>query len=331
MTRGPRAWLKRQVRLHPHLYLASLQAQRSPGIQGNPALQAVLRRWISWRVGTLPMPVQLDVEVTNACNLACRLCPHPTLGREPAPMDPALFRRVVSLAEEEGVPLLNLNNIGEPLLDPTLAERVRWARAAGREVSFYTNGVALHRERIRELLAADVGHVGLSIPTHRPEAAPDRPLGQVIRNLEDLVALRRPGRRPYVSVTRVIQGADRADILDFLRFFRTRCDDVVIRDARDWAGRVRLDPGVPSRELGDALPRPPCKHLWGRMVVLQDGRVPLCVVDVEGEHPLGDLGRQGLGQVWHGAPMEEARRLHLEGRPEEIPLCARCRVRESWW
>src|SRR4051794_8266773 len=102
-----------------------------------------------------PLPEHLQVEVSGACNLRCRMC----LVR----YAPAVGRREGALAYEDFLELvdalphlrrLTLQGLGEPLLSPHLLDMIRHAAARGVHVGFNTNGVLLTRPVARELVAA---------------------------------------------------------------------------------------------------------------------------------------------------------------------------------
>jgi radical SAM protein with 4Fe4S-binding SPASM domain len=148
------------------------------------------------------LPRELQVEVTGACNLRCRMC----LVR----YAPAVGRREGALAYEDflalvdGLPELRrvtLQGLGEPLLSPHLVDMVRHAAAHGIEVGFNTNGTLLGRDVAHELVEAGLGwlHVSLdgAVPAtyedvrHGTGMAP-RPgqFERVVGNLRGLVAAR---------------------------------------------------------------------------------------------------------------------------------------------
>jgi radical SAM protein with 4Fe4S-binding SPASM domain len=149
-----------------------------------------------------PLPTHVQLEVTGACNLRCRMC----LVR----YAPAVSRREGALSFEQylsvvdalpGLERLTLQGLGEPLLSPHLEAMVEHAARRGVAVGFNTNGVLLDRERAAALVAAGLGwlHVSLDGATaatyeairHGPALAP-RPgqFDRVVANLRALVAAR---------------------------------------------------------------------------------------------------------------------------------------------
>ena len=158
------------------------------------------------------LPQHLQVEVSGACNLRCRMCLvryAPAIGRAEGALAYEDF-----LALVESVPTLRrltLQGLGEPLLSPHLLDMIRHATARGIHVGFNTNGVLLSRAVARQLVAAGTGHVHVSLDgataatyedvRHGVGEAP-RPgqFERVVRNLRGLVAARGEARAPRLVV-----------------------------------------------------------------------------------------------------------------------------------
>src|SRR4051795_12119448 len=110
------------------------------------------------------LPQHLQVEVSGACNLRCRMC----LVR----YAPAVGRREGALAYEDflalvdsvpGLRRLTLQGLGEPLLSPHLLDMIAHATARGIHVGFNSNGVLLSASVAEALVAAGTGHVHISL------------------------------------------------------------------------------------------------------------------------------------------------------------------------
>src|SRR5918911_2991152 len=148
------------------------------------------------------LPEHLQVEVSGACNLRCRMCLvryAPVVGRAEGALSYEQFLELV-----DGLPALRrltLQGLGEPLLSPHLIDMVRHASARGIHVGFNTNGTLLTRGIAARLVAAGTGHVHVSLDGARAETYEDvrhgvgfapRPgnFARVVRNLRGLVAAR---------------------------------------------------------------------------------------------------------------------------------------------
>jgi radical SAM protein with 4Fe4S-binding SPASM domain len=111
-----------------------------------------------------PLPKEIQVEVTGACNLACRMCLvryRPKLGRREGAMCFHTFRSIVD--ELPDLEKVTLQGLGEPLLAPDLFRMIDYAAARGIRMGFNTNGTFLTPERSERLvrLGLDWLHVSL--------------------------------------------------------------------------------------------------------------------------------------------------------------------------
>ena len=163
-------------------------------------------------VGAPPLPRELQVEVTGACNLRCRMCLvryAPAVGRKEGALAYEDFLALVDALPE--LRKLTLQGLGEPLLSPHLLDMVRCAAARGVEVGFNSNGTLLSRPIAEELVAAGLGwlHVSLDGATaatyeevrHGTDFRP-RPgqFERVVGNLRGLVAARGAAERPRIQL-----------------------------------------------------------------------------------------------------------------------------------
>lgn len=116
-----------------------------------------------------PLPRRLQVEVTAACNLRCRMClvryrpPQP----RSASMSFATFKALV-----DGMPDLEevvLQGVGEPLLAPDLFAMLEYASARGISAGFNCNATLLNRRAAERLLDAGLAWICFSLDGATPE------------------------------------------------------------------------------------------------------------------------------------------------------------------
>jgi MoaA/NifB/PqqE/SkfB family radical SAM enzyme len=110
------------------------------------------------------LPRELQVEVTGACNLACRMCLvryRPKLGRREGAMCFHTFKALVD--ELPDLERITLQGLGEPLLAPDLFQMLEYAARRGVRMGFNTNGTLLTRERARRLVDLGVDWLHISL------------------------------------------------------------------------------------------------------------------------------------------------------------------------
>jgi radical SAM protein with 4Fe4S-binding SPASM domain len=177
-------------------------------------------RWTS----APPLPGELQLEITSACNLRCAMCLvryRPPVNKITGAMPYPLFARLVD--EMPGLRRLTLQGLGEPLLAPRLLDMVRLAKARGIAVGFNSNATLLTRRRADELVATGLDwlHVSLDGATATTyEAIRDGArLAPVLANLAGLVAAKRSAGSavPWIRVVFVAMRRNVAELPALVR------------------------------------------------------------------------------------------------------------------
>jgi radical SAM protein with 4Fe4S-binding SPASM domain len=115
-------------------------------------------------VRAVPLPRELQVEVTGSCNLRCRMCLvryRPPLDRREGSLPFARFREIVDALP--ALDTLTLQGLGEPLLAPDLLPMVAYATARGVRVGFNTNATLLTRATAERLVDAGLDWLCVSL------------------------------------------------------------------------------------------------------------------------------------------------------------------------
>ena len=86
-------------------------------------------------------PSQAQIEITNRCNLTCKMCPRDyfNLLKEDMPLE--TFKKIVDRLEN--ITLLTLTGWGEPLVHPHIFEMITYCKERSHKVKLTTNGTLL--------------------------------------------------------------------------------------------------------------------------------------------------------------------------------------------
>jgi hypothetical protein len=128
----------------------------------------------------------LQVEVTGACNLRCRMCLvsyRPALNKRSGSFDLDTFVRLV-----DGNPQLEkvtLQGLGEPLLSPHLFAMVEHAVSRGVQVGFNTNATLLTPAVGERLVRAQTGRPSETCGSSRSGGVEGRGVPGVPRGADD--------------------------------------------------------------------------------------------------------------------------------------------------
>jgi radical SAM protein with 4Fe4S-binding SPASM domain len=171
-----------------------------------------------------PLPKELQIEVTGACNLACKMCLvryRPKLGRRSGAMCFHTFKELVDALPE--LEKLTLQGLGEPLLAPDIFEMIEYATGRGIRLGFNTNGTYLTSEVSERLVRAGVGWLHVSVDGATAETYEGIREGSdfalVSEHVRGLVAARRRlgAHRPTLQIVFVAMRRNIRELPDLVR------------------------------------------------------------------------------------------------------------------
>lgn len=250
-------------------------------------------RYLDW-------PHEVTIETFAKCNAACVFCPYPTLERQGERMPDEMIDRIIE--ELKGHPhpfMVSPFKVNEPFLDKRLIPLCRRINEElpNAALRLFTNGSALTVKHLTEVATLRrVVHLWISLNDHRPDEyrrVMNLDFGRTARNLDMLHALVEMDEFPHpVKLSKVMEGRRPSD-LD--KGFGAYCNErwplfgvhLIKRDR--WIDFLEDD--------GSEVPDEPCGRWW-ELNIAATGQVALCCMDGEAKHPIGDLNRQSLQEVY---------------------------------
>lgn len=276
-------------------------------------------------------PPALEIEVTNRCNEDCIMCPRHQMTRPFGNLRMELLDKILDEVKGE-VELINLFHFGEPLLHPQLGEMIRRCKASGIRTMVTTNGTLLTEKRATELVNSGLDMLVISLDAASADVySRIRLLGNfdsVIKNVEAFLLLKEQfGRGPYTQVQLVSLQTNHHEIEAFVKKWKGKADSVRIKNFYNTAN---IGPSIDQPDISRKHAKP-CVMLWREPVILCDGTVLPCCVDMIGEKPIGNINEKTLMEIWNDSPITEMRQTHIDGRHQEIDICRNCHVFQFRW
>ena len=281
-------------------------------------------------------PAHMKIELTNYCNLACPMCPHEQMQREVGYMKPELFRRIIDMATPE-LEFAYLHHLGESLFHGRIGELIRYGRSRGVAMGLSTNATYLDERKARVLLESGLDFLVVSMDGASPDTYERIRVGgdfqTTVRNVRAFFEMKkRLPNATTVVVQMIVSEANRHEVEPFAKLWSECGAQVMMKEARSWAGQVDLGRLTQIRRgAGPSAPAPaeptqhvPCRMLWTELTVLWDGAVVPCVNVFEKQNVLGNLQTQSLDEVWNDPALRELRARHLADDVGAIPVCATC-------
>jgi len=267
----------------------------------------------------------VSIEPYNLCNAQCVMCPYQKMIRPKVKMSMQLYRKIIDDCLENGIESVNLNFYNEPFLDNLIFERIEYAKSKEIKVSLFSNGSVLNKEIIDQILDSGIDEIdfsfdGFSKKTYEQirvnlnfEKTRDNILGLIEeRNKRGL-------NKPKITMIFVKSDKNIGEVNDFKNFWKDKAD--VVGFSQDDNRNQTLDLSKFKTKKSIAYP---CRKPWSELIVMSDGRVPLCCVDCDGSIILGDLNNQTISDVWNNEKFRKIRQLHLSYQADQIPICRNC-------
>lgn len=282
---------------------------------------------------TESFPYEIFIEITNTCNLNCKMCARSRLTRPMGFMSNKLFNRIIDeISVKQPYAYIHYYGIGEPLLDKGLFKKLGYAYKKGiRNTVLFTNGQLLtRRDMYKKLADSGVAIIGVDLDGFSQKTYGQiRVGGEFSAAKEGIEKLYRYARkndlRTRVEIAyQIYPGINEQDIKPFVKWCEENDYEYKLVTMHTWAG---LRDDVPVTEV-DGLAdqhhmrrRYPCCALWSGLMIAWDGRIGLCFQDADMKEVLGDINKESIEKVWTGR--------HLRKKKEHVKgvfkgLCGRC-------
>ncbi|MFH1563432.1 MAG: radical SAM protein [Nitrospirota bacterium] len=278
-------------------------------------------------------PQNIVIEVTNRCNLHCRMCPQHSketgvgIHRKEGLMEMNLYKRIIDEVKEYGEVMVSPIGAGEPLIHPEIIEMVHYAKEAGCKTHIITNGTLLTPKISERLINAGLDIIAISIDGIRKQTHEGIRLGsnfeRVVSNIEALLRLKKDSQANIkVRIMTVELEENKGEISDIIDKWFPLVDEVLISAHRVESGRHLL-----HEKIYPLVQRVPCNRLWQMMVISWNGLVALCCDDWAEEVILGDVHNTSLRKIWFSKEFQKIRQYHLKGEYDKVSICNNC---DSW-
>ena len=271
----------------------------------------------------------LQVEVTTACNLNCKICLRRGLGRPDEFLPLGDFKKILDSGSFRYV---GLHGWGEPLLNPDLFEMVRYAESRGVSTNLTANGTLI-RKHLNEIFRSGLREIAFGVYD-------EGLFRKVLPQIEEFVAEKRKrrskGPKTYLDITIYQGNADQitelvrlagevgTDAVILHRLFNVygvdseeKClsegdEEELLREVRQVARAMKLELYLPPKHSW------PCRIVRHSIFVTVDGKVTPCTY-LPALY-LGDALKEGVARVMHSEAYREFVR-----NMKQHPICSKCR------
>jgi radical SAM protein with 4Fe4S-binding SPASM domain len=275
------------------------------------------------------VPRVYQLEITNFCNLKCKMCPYSKMTRKKQHMTWKLFKKIID-KDIYFKQALEFHLFGEPLLHPKLSKFIKYAKSKGHIVGLATNATLLTKEKSKELLETGLDNIVLALDGANKETYEGLRQGGkydvVVKNIKSFLKLKHKGNYQTYSVLQIIQ---MPETKNEIRKFKQKWSWLIGKGLNELRIKRLFDSlggSVNSKiPFPQYVKRLPCSELWYGSCILSNGDVVPCGRDFNGKIVFGNLENQSLKQIFNSKKYQAFRKSHLRNNYSNNKLCVNCK------
>ena len=274
-------------------------------------------------------PKYIMFENINVCNARCVMCNYvkhmeDKVERQAMSMD--LFEHIIEqiYPYADWVEMVTFSGGGEALLDKSLETKIKMLKDIGiKTIQVSTNAAILTKERTRSLLESGLNDLRISIDSIHKDVYEKIRKGlkfeEVIQNAEDAIKIRNeefPDIPIRIRAVELDENKNERD--EWIAFWNKRLSGNDLAQFRPCNMAL-------TGESSDIYLEWPCISPFSTLAVNAIGMVCLCCVDFFDKiMQFGNLNEISIVEIWRGEQFQKVRKLHLEGKRNQISICRNC-------
>ncbi len=286
-------------------------------------------------------PLNVDIEITNSCNLKCTMCPRTDLiGKgEFWPINfinVKDYRYLINDLYEKGSRAIKFNFLGEPLLHPEIINFISIAKDIGYlDVMFNSNGTLLTPQMSHNLLTSGLDKLMVSFDGSTPQTYESIRVGadykKVFSNIKEFRRIRDDAFsdpiKTLLRVSMTVQDLNQAEVDSMKSTFAEIVDCISFNSVIDYE---KVSSDLQKRFMeGELNPESVngfrCNQTYQRMFLHPDGVVTPCCHDNNRDLLMGNTKEDSPSGIWTNQMYENLRTSHYDGSfLEKFPACRTC-------
>lgn len=308
-------------------------------------LSSWLKKPIQWG-----LPVSLSFEPTTSCNLRCPECPSGlrSFTRPTGMLQQELFTKTIDEISPDLIYLIFYFQ-GEPYLNPSFLEMVRYASKKGLYTATSTNAHYLKSEVAKKTVESGLDRLIVSIDGTSQETYSSYRIGgqleKVIEGTKQIIHWKKElnSATPHIIFQFLVTGQNEHQMDEVLKIGEELGVDEVLFKTAQIYDYENGNPLIPQNERYSRYKKMPdgtyrlknkllnrCWKLWHSCVITWDGKVVPCCFDKDASHPMGKVNELRFKDVWFSEPYNAFRTLLLKSR-SDIEICKNCTEGTTVW
>ncbi len=276
----------------------------------------------------IPKNNEIRFETTTKCNYNCIICARDKLTRKIETMSLNTFKTLLDkiTTETSQYNTITFSGFGEPLLDKTITDKIKYAKSKNFKILILTNASFLTPEKFRELESIGVNSIRISFYGMSPESySKIHNTTQFQRVKENIVEISKIKKTTKIILTyNIVKGINDHETDSWIKFWKPLVDLIEVWKPHNWVNGRTYRTIQPTKI-------PTCGRPWNTPLQIQvDGTVNMCCFDFNGKLLLGNLNTQSLSEIFSSEAFNKILHYHKTGNFAGSNLiCENCDQRNS--
>jgi len=275
----------------------------------------------------IPRSDDIRIEASTNCRYNCFICPHNKMKRKHENMSLTLFTQCLNnvLKTTKQYTSVTFAGMGEPMMDPTLLDKMAICRDHDMKINLLTNAYFLTEKNFAEMQRAGLKSIRISMygtddATYSKMHGANH-FGAVQRTIETIA---KEATIPVILTLNVVSGINEDIMFDWIKRWQLKVSLLEVWRPHNWVyGRV-------FREVQEQKVKTCGRPTSGPLQIQVDGTVNMCCFDYDGLLTLGDLKWEPLGDIFESKLYKKILECHRTGDFEGSGLvCAQCDQRNA--
>ena len=278
-------------------------------------------------------PLQLDFELNASCNLKCPMCPNSAESNKGKGKDTWFefndFKRILDHGVENGLKVIKLNYLNEPLIRNDITRFISYAKRVGiADIYLSTNGLLLNDLLTKELIEAGLTRIQVSIDAYTNETydkvRPGGALGKVVENIERMIKIRTDLQSitPLIRVNFVRTELNEHELQSFVDYWVNKVEMIGIQEmVKPPVSTIDIKSKTTYNKRKEGFR---CSFPFKQMVINNEGNILPCCTFYGEQFNMGNIKHDNIIDVWNSKQMNTLRRIHRDGKYYENDICKKC-------
>lgn len=288
-------------------------------------------------------PMTVSVEPTTACNLNCPECPSGlrSFTRKTGNLKSDFFRKMLDQIHHRLLYLIFYFQ-GEPFINPSFLEMVRYAKSKKIYTITSTNGHFLNDENCRKTIESGLDRLIISVDGTTQDVyqsyRKNGNLETVLEGTKNMIRWKKKlnSGSPYIIFQFLVVKPNEKQIPEIYDLAqKLGVNEVKLKTAQLYDYK-NGNPLMPENEKYSRYKKNKdgtfelktrivnqCWKMWHSCVITWNGLVVPCCFDKDAMHKMGDLKSLDFKKVWYGDAYRDFRKTILTGR-KNIDICNNC-------